>query len=71
MKRVRVLGESQTGFFSKFDIYYGKGSSPEKNLATCVVKTLTELLKEKFHHVYFDNFFTSEALMSELEKDGV
>ena len=66
-----VLGDSQTGCFSKFDIYCGKGSSPKKNLGTRVVKTLTEPLKGKFHHVYFDNFFTSEQLMTELEEDGV
>ena len=69
--KVWVLGDSQTGYFSKFDIYCGKGSSPEKNLGTRVVKTLTEPLKWKFHHVYLDNFFTSEQLMIELEEDGV
>ena len=67
--KVWVLGDSQTGYFSKFDIYCGKGSSPKKNLGTQVVKTLTEPLKGKFHYVYFDNFFTSEQLMTELE-DG-
>ena len=35
------------------------------------MKTLTKPLRGKFHHVYFDNFFTSEQLMTELEKDGV
>ena len=69
--KVWVLGDSRTGYFSKFDIYCGKGASPEKNLGSRVVKTLTEPLKQKFHHVYFDNFFTSESLMSELEEDGV
>ena len=69
--KVWVLGDSQTGYFSKFEIYCGKGSSPEKNLGTRVVKTLTEPLKGKFHHVYFDNFFTNEQLMTELEEDGV
>ena len=63
--RALVLGDSQTGCFSKFDIYCGKGSSSEKNLATREVKSLTESLKGKFHHVYFDNFFTSEKLMME------
>ena len=35
------------------------------------MKTLTEPLKGKFHHVYFDNFFTSTELLTDLEKDGV
>ena len=69
--KVWVLGDSHTGYFSKFDIYCGKSSSSEKNLATRVVKSLTEPLKGKFHHVYFDNFFTSERLMTELEEDGL
>ena len=69
--KVWVLGDSHTGYFSKFDIYCGKSSSSEKNLATRVVKSLTEPLKGKFHHVYFDNFFTSERLVTELEEDGL
>ena len=69
--KVWVLGDSHTGYFSKFDIYCGKGASPEKNLGTRVVKNVTEPLRGKFHHVYFDNFFTSEEPMTELEKDGV
>ena len=66
-----VLGDSQTRYFSKLDIYCGKGSLPEKNLGTRVVKTLTEPLKGKFHHKYFDNFFTNKQLMTELEENGV
>ena len=31
------------------------------------MKTLTEPLKGKFHHVYFDNFFTSAELLTDLE----
>ena len=54
--QVWVLGDSRTGYFSKFDIYCGKGSSPEKSLGTRVAKTLTEPLRGKFHHMYFDNF---------------
>ena len=69
--KVWVLGDSETGYFSKFDVYCGKGTSPEKGLGARVVKTLTEPLKGKFHHVYFDDFFTSTELLMDLEKDGV
>lgn len=69
--KVWVLGDSETGYFSKLDVYCGKGTSPEKSLGARVVKTLTEPLKGKFHHVYFDNFFTSAELLTDLEKDGV
>ena len=69
--KVWVLADSHTGFFSKFEVYSGKGSSPEKNLGARVVKTLTEPLRGKYHHVYIDNFFTSEALIIDLEKEGI
>ena len=69
--KVWVLGDSHNGYFSRFDIYTGKGASPEKGLGARVVKSLTEPLKNKFHHVYFDNFFTSEQLLTDLEKDGI
>ena len=72
--KVWVLGDSETGYFSKLDIYCGKGTSPEKSLGAHahahVMKTLTEPLKGKFHRVYFDNF-TSAELLTEVEKDGV
>ena len=65
---VWVLSDIQTGYFSKFNIYCGKGSSPE-NLVTRVVKTLTQPLKGKFNHIYFDNFFTNKQRMTELEEN--
>ena len=33
-----------------------------------MVKKLTENLKDKYHHVFFDNYFTSFRLLEELEK---
>ena len=51
--KVWMLLDSKTGYFSKFDIYCGKGTSPEKQLGARVVKTLTEPLKGKFHHIFF------------------
>ena len=67
--KVWVLADSHTGFFSKFEVYSGKGSSPKKILGARVVKTLTELLRGKYHHVYIDNFFISEALIIDLERN--
>ena len=51
-----VLADSHTGYFAKFELYTGNSDSPEKGLGSRVVKSLTEPLKHKFHHVYFDNF---------------
>ena len=36
-----------------------------------MVKKLTKDLKDKHHHVYFDNFFTSYQLLEDLQKDGI
>ena len=69
--KVWVLADSHTGYFCKFQVYTGRGDSPEKGLGSRVVKSLTEPLKKKFHHVYFDNFFTSEQLLVDLERDGI
>ena len=68
--KVWVLADSHTGYFCKFQVYTGRGDSPEKGLGSRVVKSLMEPLK-KFHHVYFDNFFTSEQLLVDLERDGI
>ena len=45
--------------------------SGEKQLGQRVVKDLTRLLKGKNHHVFFDNFFTSEQLLQDLLDDGI
>ena len=36
-----------------------------------MVKSLTAELMGKNHHVFFDNFFTSERLLADLEKDRI
>ena len=36
-----------------------------------MVKKLTENLKDKYHHVFSDNYFTSFRLFKDLEKDGI
>ena len=50
--KVWVLADSHNGYFSKFEVYTGKTASPEKCLGSRVVKSLTEPLKHKFHHVF-------------------
>ena len=68
--KVWVLGDSTNGYFSRFDVYTGKGEG-RVGLGAHVVKKLTEDLKHKNHHVFFDNYFTSYQLLEDLEKDGV
>ena len=62
--KVWVLADSHNGYFSKFQVYMGKKDGVvEKGLGARVVKDLTSSLKGKYHHVYFDNFFTSTELI--------
>ena len=59
------------GYFHSMQVYTGKESTPEKHLGARVVKDLTTSLKNKYHHVYFDNYFTSLQLLEDLHKDGI
>ena len=51
--------------------YTGKKDITEHGLGATVVKTLISDFKGKYHHVYFDNFFTSLQLLEDLEKDQI
>ena len=53
-------------------MYTGKkGNSVETNLGARVVKDLTSDFQRRWHHVYFNNFFTSKALLCDLEEVGI
>ena len=69
--KVWVLADSRNGYFHTLQVYTGKDGSAEKKLGQRVVKDLTRLLKGKNHHVFFDNFFTSEELLQDLVEDGI
>ena len=71
MGKVWVLADSHNGYFHTFQVYTGKEGSGEKQLGQRVVKDLTKELKGKKHHVYFDNFFTSEQLLQDLAEDDI
>ena len=58
-----VAADITNGYFLRFEIYTGKNNTTEHG----VVKTLTSDLKGKYHHVYFDNYFTSLKLLEDLE----
>ena len=69
--KVWVLGDSHNGCWHEFQIYSGKEGTREVNLKARVVKTLTNHLRGKFHHIFFDNFFTSLKWLEDLEADGL
>ena len=68
--KVWVLGDSENGYASNLQVYTGKEESAKKGLGSRVVKDLTRHLKDKHHHVFFANFFTSVQLLEDLEKEG-
>ena len=69
--KVWVLGDSNNGYFSRFEVYSGKGEERVVGLGAHVEKNLTKELKNRNHHVFFDNFFTSYQLLVDLKKDGL
>ena len=59
--------DSKNGYTCSFQVYTGKvGQTTEKNLGARVVKDLSESLRGKNYHLYFDNFFSSPTLLAEL-----
>ena len=62
---------SHNGYFQKIQIYSGKEGTREVDLGAKVVKTLTDHLQGKFHHIFFDNFFTSLKLLEDLGDNGL
>ena len=68
---VWALANSHNGYFHKFQVYTSKEGSGEKQLGQRVVKDLTQHLKGRNHHVFFNNFFTSEKLLRDLAEDDI
>ena len=70
--KVWMRCESKTSYLTKFNFYLGKSDTPYENgLGHGVVSELTEDIRGKHHHIYFDNFFTSVKLLKDLLKDGI
>ena len=72
--KVWVRADSHHGYFSEFSVYEGQSesaASSQDGLGMRVVKSLTRHLVGKFHHIYFDNFFSSPKLLHDLLEDGI
>ena len=68
--KVWVRGDATNGYVSELEVYVGKTTSDgEKGLGRHVVEKLTNKLKGKYYHVYFDNFFTSVTLLRSLSQN--
>ena len=69
--KVLILADTLTGYVYNFEIYSGKSEERQTDLGEHVVRSLTRELSMKFHHVYFDNFFTSPFLAEKLLNNGI
>lgn len=62
---------SKTGYLYEFELYLGKKNKTELGLGETVVLNLSKKLENTFCKLYFDNFFTSPALISKLFEKGI
>ena len=65
--KIWVMAEAATGYCLQFQVYTGKSDNvKEHGLSYRVVTDLLSSYLNKNHHVYFDNFFASIALLPDL-----
>ena len=70
--KVWMHGDSHNGYVSEFQVYVRKSGDSEKGLGLRVVKDLTKTLTHQYyHHIYFDNFFSSPLLLVQLYENGL
>ena len=55
---------SKTGYLYQLDLYLGKKEKTEEILGPSVVLKVTEILKNSYCTVFFDNFFNSPSLIT-------
>ena len=68
--KVWCSADAHNGFLKGIHVYTGATTgSTEHGLGASVVKQLSEPLRGKGHHLYFDNFFSSVDLAQDLLKD--
>ena len=69
--KIWMRADSKTGYVSQFCVYEGKTKNMvEKGLGANVVMNLIDSIHGHYHHVYFDNFFTSVDLLLNLLRRG-
>ena len=71
--KVWCRADSHNGYMCEFQVYTGRQQSGgrEVNIGGRVVLDLARRLEGKNYHLYFDNFFTSVTLLSNLLSRGV
>lgn len=71
--KVWLRADSTTHYVSAFEVYTGQPTQgePEIGLGARVVTDLSRDLVDCNYHLFFDNFFSSFALMKKLKQDGI
>jgi hypothetical protein len=65
--KVWMRADSRNGYCCNFEVYTGATpGATEHGLGATVVKNMVEPLYGKGHHVFYDNFFSSVALVKDL-----
>ena len=64
--KVYYIADAKTGYLLKGNIYLGKKESTNKDflLGEQVVLNLAKEYENQYHHIFFDNFFSSVNLLS-------
>ena len=71
--KVWLRADSATHYVSAFEVYTGRPNQgePELGLGARVVTDLSRDLVDCNYHLFFDNFFSTFALMKKLKQDGM
>ena len=62
---------AKSDYLYEFDIYLGKKGNTEFGLGESVILSMCQKLKDTHCFVFFDNFFTSPALLVKLLEMGI
>ena len=62
---------AKSGYLYEFDMYLGKKGNTELGLGESVALSMCQKLKDTHCFVFFDNFFTSPALLVKLFEMGI
>ena len=63
--------QAKSGYLYQFDMYLGKKGNTEFCFGESVILSLCQKLKDTHCFVFFDNFFTSPALLLKLLEMGI
>ena len=68
--KVWAMADSLNGYLYDFKVYTGADGVRETSLGEKVVLTLSDSIKGRYHHLYYDNYFSSISLLTKLLSQG-